>query len=74
MHSVAQDADTQKFFMVLCSLLSAKLMLAFQPLLIGGVKQIIVLFSVVFSQEINSKAILLNYHAGESSILWCLVI
>lgn len=35
----------------------------------GGVKQIIVLFSVAFSQETNSKGILLNYHAGERGIL-----
>lgn len=71
MHSIAQDAETQKFH---GSLLSDKLMLPALPLLIGGVKQIIVLFSVVFSQETNGKTIPLNYHAGESSILQYLVI
>lgn len=49
MHRVAQDADTQNFFCeVLCSLRCDNLMLASLPLLTGGVKQIIVLFSMAF--------------------------
>lgn len=60
---------TEVFCGGLCFLRCDKPILASLPLLIGGVKQIIVLFSVAFSQETNSKAILLNYHVGENSIL-----
>lgn len=39
------------------------------PLTNGGIKWIILLFSVVFFQETNRKAILLCYHIGHNSIL-----
>lgn len=69
MRRVAQAADTQKVFSGGSLLRRDELMLNSLPLLSGGIKQILLLFSVVFFQETHSKAIPLKYHTGQSSIL-----
>lgn len=64
-----QQTHRGSFAGVLCCLRCDELMLTSLTLLSGGIKQIIILFSVVFFQETKSKAILLSYHTGQSSIL-----
>ena len=64
-----QQTHRRSFAGVLCCLRCDELMLTSLLLLSGGIKQIILLFSVIFFQETNSKAILVSYHTGQSSIL-----